>query len=69
MPFVAHFIDAFASILGQVLGLYTWVLIIRAVISWVNPTEQHAAYYAARAAGASASVARATRLQRVGRNA
>ncbi|HWR20555.1 MAG TPA: YggT family protein [Verrucomicrobiae bacterium] len=37
MPFVAHFIDAFASILGQVLGLYTWVLIIRAVISWVSP--------------------------------
>lgn len=37
MSFVAYFIDAFASILGQVLGLYTWVLIIRALISWVNP--------------------------------
>ncbi|MDD5560073.1 MAG: YggT family protein [Candidatus Methylomirabilis sp.] len=37
MPFVAHFVDAFASILNMVLSLYTWLLIIRALISWVNP--------------------------------
>ena len=37
MPFVAYFIDSFAFILNQVLWLYTWLLIIRALISWVNP--------------------------------
>lgn len=37
MPFVGHFIDAFASILNTVLWVYTWLFIIRAVISWVNP--------------------------------
>lgn len=37
MPFVAYFIDAFASILNTVLWVYTWLFIIRAVISWVNP--------------------------------
>jgi YggT family protein len=37
MPFVANFISAFASILGTVLSIYTWMFIIRAVISWVNP--------------------------------
>ena len=28
---------AFAGLLGTVLTIYTWVLIARAVISWVNP--------------------------------
>ena len=37
MPFLAHFIDAFASILSTVLSVYTWLFIIRAVISWVSP--------------------------------
>lgn len=37
MPFVAYFIDAFASVLNTVLWIYTWMLIIRALISWVNP--------------------------------
>jgi YggT family protein len=37
MPFVAHFIGAFAFILDKVLTIYTWMLIIRALISWVNP--------------------------------
>lgn len=37
MPFVAYFIDSVAFILNQVLWLYTWLLIIRALISWVNP--------------------------------
>lgn len=32
-----HFIDAVATIIDLVLGFYMWVLIIRAVISWVNP--------------------------------
>jgi YggT family protein len=37
MPFVAYFIDAFASILNTVLWVYTWMFIIRALLSWVNP--------------------------------
>ena len=37
MPFVAYFIDSFAFILNQALTIYTWLLIIRALISWVNP--------------------------------
>ena len=41
MPFVAHFIDSFAYILNQVLWLYTWLLIIRALISWVSPDPRN----------------------------
>lgn len=37
MPFLAYFIDAFASVLNTVLWIYTWMFIIRALISWVNP--------------------------------
>ena len=41
MPFVAYFIDAFASILNTALWIYTWMFIIRAVISWVNPDPRN----------------------------
>ena len=37
MFLVANFIEAFAKILDVALGLYTWVIIIRALLSWVNP--------------------------------
>ncbi len=37
MSFLAYFIDAVAFILNQVLWLYMWIIIIRALISWVNP--------------------------------
>ncbi|MDA8161564.1 MAG: YggT family protein [Desulfobacteraceae bacterium] len=37
MFIIGHFINALASIVDIVLKLYMWVLIIRAVISWVNP--------------------------------
>lgn len=33
----ANFLVAFANLLGMVLMLYSWILIARAVISWVNP--------------------------------
>ncbi len=33
----ANFISAIAQILDIVLGFYVWVIIIRALISWVNP--------------------------------
>ncbi len=37
MFLVANLIEAFAKILDVVLSLYTWVIIIRALLSWVNP--------------------------------
>jgi len=33
----ANFLGAIASILDIVLSLYMWIIIIRAIISWVNP--------------------------------
>ncbi|SRR5579884_1188470 len=33
----ANFVSALASVLSYVLEIYTWVIIIRALISWVNP--------------------------------
>ncbi|VBB41778.1 conserved hypothetical protein [uncultured Desulfatiglans sp.] len=32
-----NFLGAIASILDIVLSLYMWIIIIRAIISWVNP--------------------------------
>jgi YggT family protein len=37
MFLLANLIEAFAKILDVVLSLYTWVIIIRALLSWVNP--------------------------------
>jgi YggT family protein len=37
MFLLANLIEAFAKILDVVLNLYTWVIIIRALLSWVNP--------------------------------
>jgi YggT family protein len=37
MFLVANLIEASAKILDVVLSLYTWVIIIRALLSWVNP--------------------------------
>lgn len=34
---VANFLEAIAVILNMVLQLYMWIIIARAVISWVNP--------------------------------
>jgi YggT family protein len=33
----ANFINALATILDVALNLYMWIIIIRALISWVNP--------------------------------
>ncbi len=32
-----NFLDAIATILSYILTIYMWVIIIRALISWVNP--------------------------------
>ncbi len=33
----ANFIQAVATLLNYVLSIYVWVIIIRALITWVNP--------------------------------
>jgi len=37
MFLLANLIEALARILDVVLNLYTWIIIIRALLSWVNP--------------------------------
>ncbi|MEE8075993.1 MAG: YggT family protein [Candidatus Binatia bacterium] len=37
MFIIANFLQALAAILGMILNLYMWIIIARAVISWVNP--------------------------------
>lgn len=37
MFIIANLLEAIAFILKQVLWIYMWVIIIRALISWVNP--------------------------------
>ena len=37
MFLVANLLEALARILDVALSLYTWVIIIRALLSWVNP--------------------------------
>jgi YggT family protein len=34
---LGNLVNALASLLGMVIWVYTWILIGRAVISWVNP--------------------------------
>ncbi|MBI4972169.1 MAG: YggT family protein [Candidatus Omnitrophica bacterium] len=33
----ANFIKAIAMILGMILDIYFWIILIRALLSWVNP--------------------------------
>jgi len=37
MFLLSNLLAALAGVIGMVLWLYTWILIARAVISWVNP--------------------------------
>ncbi len=37
MFLLSNFISASATIVGFVLTIYMWIIIIRALISWVNP--------------------------------
>ncbi|MBT3433410.1 MAG: YggT family protein [Nitrospinaceae bacterium] len=37
MFIVSNFISASATLIGYVLTLYMWLIIIRALLSWVNP--------------------------------
>ena len=38
---VANFLNAIASVLGMILNLYMWIIIIRALLSWVNPDPRN----------------------------
>ena len=37
MFIAANFVAALATVLSYVLEIYTWIIIVRALISWVNP--------------------------------
>ncbi len=37
MFIVGHFLKALATVLDMALTLYMWLIIIRALLSWVNP--------------------------------
>jgi YggT family protein len=37
MYFIGNFIRALASLLNMILTLYMWIIVARAVLSWVNP--------------------------------
>ena len=37
MFILANFITALAQVIGILLSFYMWVIIIRALVSWVNP--------------------------------
>ena len=34
---ISHFLEALAGVLNMILSLYMWIIIIRALLSWVNP--------------------------------
>lgn len=37
MFILANFLNALASVIDMVLSLYIWIVIVQALISWVNP--------------------------------
>jgi YggT family protein len=37
MFILANFLDALATVLGMLLTIYMWLIIARALVSWVNP--------------------------------
>ena len=41
MFLLANFLSAIATVLGVILNVYMWIVIIRALISWVNPDPRN----------------------------
>lgn len=37
MFFIGYFLKAMATVFGTLLTLYLWIIVARAVLSWVNP--------------------------------
>jgi len=45
--FIIHnFIYAIATIVDMILSIYMWIIIARAIISWVSPFSRHPIVYA-----------------------
>ena len=42
MFILSNFLKAFASVVDVVLSIYYWLILIRALISWVNPDPYNA---------------------------
>lgn len=38
---IDSFIKAFFQVIDLILTIYIWVIIIRAIVSWVNPSPYH----------------------------
>jgi YggT family protein len=38
---LANFLSALARVLDLLLGLYFWIIILRAILSWVRPDPYH----------------------------
>ena len=41
MLILANFLSALARVLDLLLGLYFWIIILRAILSWVRPDPYH----------------------------
>lgn len=41
MFILANFLSAVAAVLGVILNVYMWIVIIRALITWVNPDPRN----------------------------
>lgn len=46
MFIISNFILAVAVALDMILSIYMWIIIIRAIISWVTPFSRHPVVYA-----------------------
>lgn len=42
---IANFLFAIAKILDVILSIYLWVIIARAVVSWITPISRHPIFY------------------------
>jgi len=41
MPFLAGFLQALAVLLNLLIILYVWIIIVRAILSWITPYPYH----------------------------
>jgi len=46
MFIITNFIYAIATILDMVLSIYMWIIIVRAIVSWVSPFSRSPIVYA-----------------------
>jgi len=41
MFMLGHLLEGLAGVVGMVLGLYTWIIIINALLTWVSPDPRN----------------------------